>query len=411
MKDKPSPIYFEANNSKTVTFSFCVFQYYGIVLASLLYLHLFRWNFIKQLNLLQNEEGLHSANKLRNSHLEWKKQKMKVSIAAQTISSSVADSLDFCREDLKLEMFEGSEPTSRFIRLIDSLFDVFNSRNLLAKGHKAPMQEKNESSWQDLFSSALDYLSKLTDMSGKKLINSPRKTAFIGLIINIHSFRFLFENLIKTKQMRFLLTYKASQDHVELFFCALRSRLGANNNPSSREFKYTYKRLLLHHQIKGDRGNSIAQDDTSILHFKQEKQKKLPIVQNDFSLERKYGLAVKDDEHDYSLISYLPVLTEFQSSVVDYISGFTVRMALKLLNCTTCAIAILEPSSDELPLVKRKDRGGLLHVSENVRIICKTAETTVQKMLKISLGKLPSTENLSFALTSSVLKNVFENHN
>jgi hypothetical protein len=372
---------------------------------------LFRWDFIKELNLLQNEEGLHSANKLRNSHLEWKKQKMKVSIAAQTLSSSVADSLDFCREELKLQKFQGSEPTCRFIRLIDSLFDVFNSRNLLAKGYKAPMRESNECHWQTLFSSALDYLAKLSDVSGKKLINSPRKTAFIGLIINIHSFRFLFENVVKTKQMKFLLTYKASQDHVELFFCALRSRLGANNNPSCREFKYTYKRLLLHHQIKGDHGNAIVQDDTSILHFKEEKQKRLPVIQNDFSLERKYGLTFKDDEHDYSVISYLPVLTEFQSSVVEYISGFTVRMALKLLNCTTCAIAILEPSTDELPLVKRKDRGGLLHVCENVRIVCKTAETVVQKMLKISLGKLPSTKNLSTSLTTSVLKNVFENHN
>jgi len=39
--------------------------------------------------------------------------------------------------------------------------------------------------------------------------------------------------------MKYLLTYKFSQDHIELFFGAVRSTGGFNNNPTA------YKRLLM----------------------------------------------------------------------------------------------------------------------------------------------------------------------
>jgi len=42
---------------------------------------------------------------------------MKVNIAAQTLSSSVADAIDFCRS-LNLKGFEDSEATTEFIRVV-----------------------------------------------------------------------------------------------------------------------------------------------------------------------------------------------------------------------------------------------------------------------------------------------------
>ena len=47
------------------------------------------------LHEIQIKEGLKFANKLSNRHIEFQKLKMKVSIAAQTLSSSVADALEF----------------------------------------------------------------------------------------------------------------------------------------------------------------------------------------------------------------------------------------------------------------------------------------------------------------------------
>ena len=67
---------------------------------------------------MQKREGLHLANKLRSKHVEWQNQKMKVCIAAQTLSLSVANSLQFCLENA-IEGFEEAEETIRFVSIID----------------------------------------------------------------------------------------------------------------------------------------------------------------------------------------------------------------------------------------------------------------------------------------------------
>ncbi len=43
------------------------------------------WKFIEELHKLQETEGLRLANKLRSAHIDWKSQKMKVNLAAQTL--------------------------------------------------------------------------------------------------------------------------------------------------------------------------------------------------------------------------------------------------------------------------------------------------------------------------------------
>lgn len=52
-----------------------------------------QWDFIKKLHNLQEKECLHLGNKLKARHIEYYKQKMKVKLAAQLFSASVADAL------------------------------------------------------------------------------------------------------------------------------------------------------------------------------------------------------------------------------------------------------------------------------------------------------------------------------
>ena len=49
------------------------------------------WDFIKTLHTLQETEGFNLGNKLHIGHALWRHHKMKVRLAAQTFSSSVAD--------------------------------------------------------------------------------------------------------------------------------------------------------------------------------------------------------------------------------------------------------------------------------------------------------------------------------
>nr|CAI5861979.1 unnamed protein product [Callosobruchus analis] len=90
----------------------------------------------------------------------------------------------------------------------------------------------------------------------------------MGLLINIKSIKLLYSKLVKDEQLlKFILTYKLSQDHLEIFFSAVRSKGGINNNPTSRQFQAIMKRLLIHQEIAGnENANAVAMDNTSILH-------------------------------------------------------------------------------------------------------------------------------------------------
>ncbi len=90
------------------------------------------WSFIVNLYNLQEELGLKFANKLSRSHIEFYRNKMKVKYAVQVFSSSVADAIDWLRNEGVPE-FQRSEPTTNFIRILDMMFDFLNSRNPFAK--------------------------------------------------------------------------------------------------------------------------------------------------------------------------------------------------------------------------------------------------------------------------------------
>lgn len=91
---------------------------------------------------------------------------MKVNLPAHTLSSSVADAIDFCREDLKLPQFKNSEATVKFIRLFDRLFDYLNSHNPVARGFEALLRIGTRVTWMSFFERAKDYTKGLTDAAG-----------------------------------------------------------------------------------------------------------------------------------------------------------------------------------------------------------------------------------------------------
>ena len=69
---------------------------------------------------------------------------------------------------------------------------------------------------------------------GELMHFTQRKTGFIGLLCNIASVCHLFQILVTgdSPPLRYLLTCKLSQDHLELFFAAIRLTGGWNNNPT-----------------------------------------------------------------------------------------------------------------------------------------------------------------------------------
>ncbi|CAK9291508.1 unnamed protein product [Gordionus sp. m RMFG-2023] len=116
------------------------------------------WKYIANLHDLQDKEGLRAANKIGRSHIDYHKQIMKVKLAVQVFSSSVAKGL------------------------------IASMKSILGIGN---------------------------------------------------------ELLGPNPKLNYFLTYKTSQDHLELFFSCLHSRGGFNNNPSAYQLRSAIRDVLV----------------------------------------------------------------------------------------------------------------------------------------------------------------------
>ena len=75
------------------------------------------WRYINHLNDVQKKDGLHAANKITDKHVYFENHKMRVSLAAQTLSRSVSVALRTMR-DLGYSQFKDCEATAEFIEVI-----------------------------------------------------------------------------------------------------------------------------------------------------------------------------------------------------------------------------------------------------------------------------------------------------
>ena len=79
-------------------------------------LHHIQWKYIEDLNILQVDVGFILAKKTeeKTHHVDQTQNKINVSLIAQTLSASVASSIDFLRGDIHLSDFEDSLYTTDF---------------------------------------------------------------------------------------------------------------------------------------------------------------------------------------------------------------------------------------------------------------------------------------------------------
>lgn len=67
------------------------------------------FKYLEYLLELQEDKGVHLASKSGKAQSLFEKQKMKVELAMQLLSSSVADALEFCSSTLIIEKFKECE--------------------------------------------------------------------------------------------------------------------------------------------------------------------------------------------------------------------------------------------------------------------------------------------------------------
>jgi len=373
-----------------------------------------KWQYVESLNELQQTNGLRAGNKLRTSHMQWQKQKMKVNLAAQVLSTSVADSLQFCLEE-NIDGFQDCEATIEFIRTIDHLFDILNSRNPLGKYSKAPLRLSNKSIWFPFLTQAKTYLLTVTNTSGTLMTATNRKTAFLGFAVAIDAVIGLFHDLVMptvNPPLQYLLTYKLSQDHLELFFGCIRLRGGCNNNPTATQFVAAYKHLLVHHEVKVTNGNCQTLDHITILSANTLWNEKVTHQQDSAHTIAKnmitYDLIpITATDINFDEIPDPIQLSRYVENAVAYIAGYVTRNLLKHLSCRICAVALTKEDTkcdrNQCHLIHVKDRGGLITPSTTTVAVCAEAERCFQR-LKVS--QPPSCPNFAETVMLCVTENV-----
>ena len=341
------------------------------------------WNFFGKLVKIQDDETLSLPNKLNINHVMWQKHKMKVNLAVQALSSSVANALEFLKDDLCIQEFKECGPTIEFIKQIDRLFDILNSRNPYGRGYKSPIRLSNLALGEEVFQDTAQYLLGLKTNENQLLVHSRRKTFVLGFMITMRSTAAIARLLLHRDEnpFQYVLSYRFSQDHIELLFACIRGKGGFNNNPNTLQLKYALRSILLKNSVVASKKANVLSfenDCTAAIFSLKWSKRKSPIVEQSGVVEN-----YVEELHSLSQAIDNVSISELSENVLYYIAGFIVRKLKTQIDCSTCYEA-LHANQNEVDhgyvssahgrFLDRKNNGGLIKAAYGVYRIIKYAE-------------------------------------
>ena len=282
--------------------------------------------------------------------------------------------MEFASNDLCLQQFADATATIEFIRVIDHLSDILNSKSIFAKEYKSVLRISHDEFFRLFLVKDKDYLLQLR-LGGLPMHKTPRKTTVLGFVAAIGSVLGLYDTYAREGSSSYLATYRLSQYHIELTFNVIRSRGRWNNNPTVFQFRAAYKRLFLKHDIKPTPTGNVAAEEE--LHLSPSadvsfSDKHVSVVDTDDIL-RRYGLGrenVTHNDHTYDLtptcLASIAV-SEFVDNIVTYMTGYVASKLCMKLRCVCCQSGLLSSNSVAIncKLIQQKDNAGLLMPSES----------------------------------------------
>lgn len=178
---------------------------------------------------------------------------MNVQVAAQTMSNSVANSMQHLM-DAKHEEFSDAFATIRFIKYVNNVFDISNSLLKKPSNFKSPINPLTATEIFVYCDEANVYFRNIKLLDGTYVRKSRKATVFQGFEINLASFKLMYEEIVATKVMSYLPTRKFSQDYLESFFGRIRSLLGSNDNPTVQQFCAAFRKAIVNNDIVSSEG-------------------------------------------------------------------------------------------------------------------------------------------------------------
>ncbi|XP_071641540.1 uncharacterized protein [Temnothorax longispinosus] len=184
--------------------------------------------------------------KISQNHIKLDSvSKMRVRLATQIFSNSVADGLRFYSSH-RYDGFTGCEETIKFCKQINDMFDALN-RKMPNQGLTLKTKDF------EILQSSLQWLD---DWENAKIRGDISSDEFLttdtanGLRLSLISTMDLCKYLITNFKFEYLLTGKVNQDNLEKFFGTIRQAAGSNDHPSCSTFLQLYKLLSMYSMIR-----------------------------------------------------------------------------------------------------------------------------------------------------------------
>ncbi|MXQ87977.1 hypothetical protein E5288_WYG022498 [Bos mutus] len=340
------------------------------------------WQHLVELAALEEQELSHM-ERIPRKLANLKNHILKTNCAAQVFSESVVRALE-CLLSLGLPSFQNCVGTIHFLRLINNLFDIFNSRNFYGKGFKGPLLPETFNKINHVLTEAKTIFVTLSDTSNNQILKGKRKLGFLGFLLNAESLKWLYQNYVFPKVMPFpyLLMYKFSQDHLELFLKMLRQVSVTTSNPTCMAFQKAYHNLETRHRLQDE----VFLSEVSSLDISIARRTDLALG----TVQREYGVSVieslfykEDICPDWSdcLLSEALLDLSVRRRNLTSCAGYIANKLSALLTCEDCLSALYASdlkASKIGSLLCVKKENGVHFPSESLCRVINTCERVVR---------------------------------
>lgn len=287
------------------------------------------WKFIVMFYEHDKQHPLRAAPKLTDAHINPSNfDKMKVKFATQVFSATVSASLN-------LYIRFGFLPaqavyTADFIDRMDKLFDLLNSSHTIA--NKIYNRAFKGLEFQISFlQDCLNFFDKL-EVRTKKNINISHRIKFLKCIkISIKGLLILWTNLHLKGNYSYLFTRRLNNDDLENLIGKFRQVNGQNTNPTSIQFKRSFKKLQCLSLMHSGTENCEADKDPILLKLHELSQYETVLNEPPLSTS-----SLQSDETSFTVESDYQKDKLLQENFVRYICGYLLRKASKLHSCPIC---------------------------------------------------------------------------
>lgn len=186
---------------------------------------------------------------------------MNVSLAAQTISKSVSDTLVQLQND-GYDEFKIALATAKFLLMFNDGFDIMNfaENDPTDNRYKHPMSEATVGTIFAYLNEFKEYIRQLEIECGtsrKPLIDSILGMRFRGFATNVTSLQGIYHDFIENGPLDVFYTMQMSQDHLESTFSLMRNQQGRNDNPNAIEFRSAFRKLLVCHPLLTSKDHNV----------------------------------------------------------------------------------------------------------------------------------------------------------